>query len=260
MSSTFSGAYLSSNTRLFLLLLTAAICRDLPPVAIKVCSKRGYIMNENSKYTCPNCGSDNTASIPLEYKRGHIYGEETRSELVGYNVEKEKITYKDGHTETKEVNRTPIYQNVTRPTVKLTSLAAEIAPPPSPIEPKPESDGCFVCIVKGIISAVVGFMISSVLGTVVGNALFYDFLSDYLVKGVVATLVGGILLLLSLVGIAAMVYMWLGEMWFKFSGKKQRFEQEMQVYNEQMIKYREMYAQWEHLYICMRCGHKFYVD
>ena len=37
---------------------------------------------EISNLACPNCGSENTVSVPLMYKRGHATGTATHKEIV----------------------------------------------------------------------------------------------------------------------------------------------------------------------------------
>ena len=41
---------------------------------------------ESSNLACPNCGSENTVSVPLVYKRGHATGTATHREIVGYEI------------------------------------------------------------------------------------------------------------------------------------------------------------------------------
>ena len=87
---------------------------------------------ENRILSCPHCGSDNTASVPLVYKRGHATGTATQQEIVGYEVETKTTTYSDGSKETEETGRHAVYGDVTRPTYTITDLAREIAPPQEP--------------------------------------------------------------------------------------------------------------------------------
>ena len=48
--------------------------------------------------------------------------------------------------------------------------------------------------------------------------------------------------------------------WDSISGKNRRFAKAMAKYQEEMADYQEQYAYWQHLYICMRCGHKYYLE
>lgn len=216
-------------------------------------------MSEIQKYNCPECGSGNTQSAKIEYERGHITTTWTQRECVGYNVEKTKTTYADGHVETKETGRTPIYENVLHSRVDLTDLAREIAPPSAPILPS-KADGCFIRVVKGILSVGISFYLSAYLVVAVMRGITQNISPDAGFLAMFAILGGHFSSILIFLVVAGIVYVFLGKIWFEFSGNKQKYEQEMQIYNEQMKKYKELYAQWEHLYICLRCGRKFYVE
>ncbi len=210
-------------------------------------------MNDFSKYDCPKCGSNNTSSLSVEFKRGHVYGSKTTREVVGYEVKEEKTTYWDGHSETKEVDRSPIYQNVTRPTVNLTDLAIEISPPVPPTEPKPAPDGFILSIIKGILSFAIAYFLVSCI-SYISNFLFpFEF---KWIWGLFVSFLGFLLLLV----FCYSFYHMFGQLIFNHTSKKQKFEQDMQIYNEQMNVYRERYAIWEKSYICLRCGHIFHVE
>ena len=120
----------------------------------------GYGGNmDANKYSCPNCGSGNTASIPLVYKRGHATGNATHREVVSYNVQTTTTTHSQGHKETEETGRTPVYGNVTRPTYTETDLAKEVAPPTPPDEPQLIQSGYdFVALGCGSIGCLFPFL------------------------------------------------------------------------------------------------------
>ena len=81
-------------------------------------------MQDFSKFNCPHCGSDNTASMSLVYRRGHATGTAVHTEVVGYDVTTTIHTRSDGSTYTDE-SRSPCYGNVTRDTYTETDLAKE---------------------------------------------------------------------------------------------------------------------------------------
>lgn len=199
----------------------------------------------DNKYNCPNCGSDNTASIPLVYSRGHATGTATHTEIVGYDVEKTKTTYADGHSETKETNRTPIYGDVTYPTYTITDLAREVAPPEEPKKPTPEEFGCFLNGMIGCISVYISAKIVDFIYNLVQN-----------IFGGIGFFIGIVLVLV----LSLILYGLLGGLVYTISGRGRRHEQNLQIYEQEMQTYRAKYAEWEHSYICMRCGHRFYID
>ena len=134
---------------------------------------------EISKLACPNCGSENTVSVPLMYKRGHATGTATHKEIVGYDVETTTTTYSDGSKKTEETGRHAVYGDVTRPTYTVTDLAREIAPPPEPKIKQLEHDtmtvgcvsfGCLLPILSLVIS-LVAYKFSKLSG--LENALTY---------------------------------------------------------------------------------------
>lgn len=54
-------------------------------------------------YRCPNCGSENTRSVPLVYEEGHYSGSQVAKEVIGQTIQMETTTYADGHKETREL-------------------------------------------------------------------------------------------------------------------------------------------------------------
>ena len=116
-----------------------------------------------SNLACPNCGSENTVSIPLMYKRGHATGTATHKEIVGYDVETTTTTYSDGSKKTEETGRHAVYGDVTRPTYTVTDLAREIAPPPEPKLKQLEHDTMTVgCVSFGCLLPILSLIISLV--------------------------------------------------------------------------------------------------
>lgn len=203
-------------------------------------------MGIDNKFNCPKCGSDNTVSIPLVYKRGHATGNATHQEVVGYYVSQKTTTYADGHKETEDIGHSPVYGEAYHPTYTETDLAGEIAPPQQPQMPVEEDDGCFICAVKGIISFYFGFGSAEII------ARFFSWGKEFGITVLYAVLTG----ILFICGI----YWLIDKIWGIVSGKKRRFKQAMTDYVEAMEQYRKNYEEWEHLFICMRCGHKFYVE
>jgi len=189
---------------------------------------------EISNLACPNCGSENTVSVPLMYKRGHATGTATHKEIVGYDVETTTTTYSDGSKKTEETGRHAVYGDVTRPTYTVTDLAREIAPPPEPKLKQLEHDtmtvgcvsfGCLLPILSLVIS-LVAYKFSKLSG--LENALTY---------------------------IAAALVIW--KLWNdrRTTNKKNRTQKE--EYDQAMEEYTRRLAEWEKLFICMRCGHIF---
>ncbi len=203
-------------------------------------------MRTDNKFDCPKCGSENTASIPLVYKRGHATGNATHQEIVGYYVSQKTTTYADGHKETEDIGHSPVYGEVYHPTYTETDLAGEIAPPQQPQMPVMEEDGCFICGVKGIFSLVMAWKVVVVI--------FFNILN------LDETGLRKFVYLVIICVLTCILYSCLGKVWYAVSGKKRRFKQAMIDYAEAMEQYRENYEEWEHLFICMRCGHKFYVE
>ena len=112
-------------------------------------------MANNEKFNCPHCGSDNTVSVPLAYKRGHATGTATHMEVVGYDVQTTTTTYSSGYSETHETGRTPIYGPVKHDTYTITDLAAEVSPPEEPTKPvMKEKDGFIVFIEKFVVAFI----------------------------------------------------------------------------------------------------------
>lgn len=201
-------------------------------------------MQDFSKFNCPHCGSDNTASMSLVYRRGHATGTAVHTEVVGYDVTTTIHTRSDGSTYTEE-SRSPCYGNVTRDTYTETDLAKEIAPPEEPKEPEREQTGCFMVGV-GIVT---GLGVAVEVTRFVANcfAWGHDFET---VCYVVLTWC-----------LAFFVFcIMIDPVWDSISGKNRRFAKAMAKYQEEMAEYQEQYAYWQHLYICMRCGHKYYLE
>ena len=67
---------------------------------------------------------------------------------------------------------------------------------------------------------------------------------------------GGMIVCLAFVLFCIMI----DPVWDSISGKNRRFAKAMAKYQEEMADYQEQYAYWQHLYICMRCGHKYYLE
>lgn len=202
-------------------------------------------MDNNDKFRCPHCGSDNTASFQVVYKRGHATGTAVHTEVVGYNVETTTTTYEDGYSETKETGRTPVYGDVKHDTYSMTDLAAEVAPPEEPKEPTKEDLGCLSTIIFYLILFAISLCIteqilkflpieSTWLNLLLGIPIWWFFIVN----------IGKIFVKINL----------------KVSGIEQRYEMALQEYNESLADYKEKYREWEKSYICMRCGHRFYVD
>lgn len=209
-------------------------------------------MGNENKFNCPKCGSDNTASIPLVYKRGHATGNATHQEVVGYYVSQKTTTYADGHKETEDIGHSPVYGEVYHPTYTETDLAGEIAPPQQPKMPVMEADGSFICGVKGLTAFYISYVVFTPILAFIQSALQMT----HATKGLIFCLIS-----LSIIGVSAYgLYQCFDKAWCFVSGKKRRFDQAMIDYDEAMEQYRKNYEVWEHFFICMRCGHKFYVE
>lgn len=199
-------------------------------------------MNDHDKFKCPHCGSDNTVSIPLVYKRGHATGTATHTGVVGYDVKTTTTTYADGRSETKETGRSPIYGNVTRDTYTITDLAKEIEPPKTPEKPLPEESGCLINTISYILSSSISFLGSFVLVGTFFKEKGFIFLP---IIFIVSTF-----LLFS-------IFSSIGR---KISGKNKHYKIALENYERALARYHIAYRKWEKGYICMRCGHRFYVE
>lgn len=189
---------------------------------------------ENNHLACPNCRSENTAAVSLVYKRGHATGTATHREIVGYDVETTTTTYADGSKTTEETGRHAVYGDVTRPTYTVTDLAREIAPPPEPKLRQLEHDtltvgcisfGCLLPILSLVIS-LAAYKVSGLSG--LGNALIY---------------------------IAAALVVW--KLWNDRRNINEKNRTLKKEYEQAVEEYSRRLAEWEKLFICMRCGHIF---
>ncbi len=202
-------------------------------------------MDNHDKFRCPHCGSDNTASIPLVYKRGHATGTATHTEIVGYDVKTTTTTYADGHSETKETGRTPIYGDVKHDTYTMTDLAAEVAPPQKPQKPAKEDIG-------GFMSALCILLIFGISFFITGRIL--NFLP---IESTFICLFLGLIIWWLFNSAIARIF---DKIYFNLSGINQRYAVALQQYHESLANYRKDYKAWKKSYICMRCGHIFYLD
>ena len=194
---------------------------------------------EPGKLNCPNCGSENTSSIPLVYKSGHGTGTAVHREVVGYDVKVETTQHFDGHIETKEVGNRPIYENVSHTTHTMTDLAREVAPPSEPkLKEMPNSlvsvgcgaIGCLMPITLTIIYFVAKYQFNKDIWAWM-DYLMYAFIACtvfYLIKA--------------------------------YPGMKKANEAVQSENDAEMARYRNRLEAWSRSYICNRCGHKFVVE
>ncbi|MCH3960414.1 MAG: hypothetical protein LKE51_14225 [Selenomonas sp.] len=203
-----------------------------------------------NKYSCPNCGSGNTASIPLVYKRGHATGNATHREVVSYNVQTTTTTYGDGHKETEETGRTPVYGNVTRPTYTETDLAKEVAPPTPPDEPQLIQSGYdFVALGCGSIGCLFPFLM----------LVAYVILKYFIKTPMTQSAWDNVSYLIFATVVFLVVYNIYTTKKLNTRHKKEHAIA-MEEYKKQMEEYYRSVEDWQHLYICNRCGCKFRVD
>ena len=189
---------------------------------------------ENRILSCPHCGSDNTASVPLVYKRGHATGTATQQEIVGYEVETKTTTSSDGSKETEETGRHAVYGDVTRPTYTITDLAREIAPPQEPNliqrEHNTMTNGClaFGCLMP-ILMLILEYVVYRMSG------------------------ISGMTNLLC--WLLAAIIIW--KLWNDRRNTNAQNRASKEEYDRAMKAYHQNIAAWEKRFICMRCGHIF---
>lgn len=202
------------------------------------------VMQDFTKFDCPNCGSSNTASMSLVYKRGHATGTAVHNEVVGYEVTTVTHMRSDGSTYTEE-SRSPRYGDVKRDTYTETDLAKEIAPPVEPKKPEREEIGC---LMEGL-GIVTGMGIAVEVARTMSNIFGWG--QDFSTVGyVILTWCGALYLFCKM----------MAPLWKFITGKNHRFAVAMANYQADLVAYREKYAHWKHMYICMRCGHKYYLE
>lgn len=202
-------------------------------------------MANNDRLNCPHCGSDNTVSVPLAYKRGHATGTAVHTEIVGYNVETTTTTYGDGHTSTRETGRTPIYGNVKHDTYTMTDLAREIAPPEEPEKPTREDIGSFTSWIGVFVIFGSSFFIT---GEILSLFSFNSGITNFFI---------GFIMWCGLNYAGAKIF---DKIWFDITGKNKRYKQALEDYDKELLNYREACRNWENSYICMRCGHRFFIE
>ena len=189
---------------------------------------------ENRNLACPYCGSDNTASVPLVYKRGHATGTATHREIVGYDVETTTTTYSDGSKKTEETGRHAVYGDVTHPTYTVTDLAREISPPQEPTLAQREHNtiatGCvaFGCLMP-ILMLVLEFVVYKFSGI--------SGMTNLLIRLLVAIII------------------W--KLWSDRRNTNVQNRLNKEEYARAMAEYHKNIAAWEKRFICMRCGHIF---
>lgn len=189
---------------------------------------------ESNHLTCPHCGSDNTASVPLVYKRGHATGTATHREIVGYDVETTTTTYSDGSTKTEETGRTAVYGNVTRPTYTVTDLAREIAPPQEPtLSQREHNTMTHGCLAFGCLMPIVAFILEFVAYRISGLAGMGNLLA----------------------WLVAALIIW--KLWNDRRNTNDANRASKEEYEREMEAYHKKVAAWEKRFICMRCGHIF---
>ena len=221
-----------------------------------------------NKYTCPHCGSENTSSVPLVYKGGHTTGHATNRELVGYTDVKTEVTvHADGSTSTKTSGGDAVYGSVTRPTESYSDLARTMPPPTKPeFHEKKREAGEFLGCITFLFCA--GVVVS------IGIYVFdnFDFIRNVLINSETWLKAELGKTTTSVLGLAVVFISWffatgcmtglLAELHNKFFAMiyKAENQRRREEYEKNMEIYRQERWEWEHSYICLRCGHRFFVD
>ena len=203
----------------------------------------------SSKYTCPHCGSENTMSVPMAYKSGHVTGYATGREIVGYTDVKVKVTvHSDGSTSKKTSGGDAIYGDVTRPTESYSDLARTIQPPAAPRWYQEEHEtalmGC------GLIGCALPLLFTAII--IVG--LILEFL-DILPKNTMSS-ISRQLDYFAYFLLACVIYFLVKK---RISVNKEN-AMRRERYEKEVSLYRQQYLEWEHTYICLRCGCQFIVE
>lgn len=200
------------------------------------------------KYTCPNCESENTRLVSQVFAEGYSTGQRTKQEYVGDNVEYTTKVYEDGHKETKETNRTRVYEMVTRPTYSISELARDVAPPLPPPQPVPHQvngdAGLIGCM--GIGCGIPFALVASLVllpKEIKSIPNIYPYIAVAVVLIVVASIIQN-----------------KHDTRKENERLKQQFNQEYLEYQKQYAKYQQRYSEWEHTYICLRCNSRFQVN
>lgn len=196
---------------------------------------------EHNAFTCPNCGSDNTMMMSMVYANGHATGKMMNYEVVGYNVEHETVTRSDGSTETKEVGRSPVYGNVSRPAHMTSDLAKMVAPPEKPVFKPVDNDNWFIgCGSIGCLFPIIGL---------IGTMIAYHEIPDKAQADSVMNVVGYIFL--------AALFLFLMMNRRKTKNKNKKIKEQ---YDRDMEEYNRALEEWRHYCICMRCGYRFRIN
>ena len=222
---------------------------------------------DNNKYNCPKCGSENTSAVSLVYKNGHTTGHATNKELVGYTDVKTEVTvHSDGSTSTKTSGGDAIYGNVTRPTESYSDLARTVPPPTEPQfqEIKSGGSGCIGCIGFVVGLAIVQYVLSlaeNIVAIKNLETIIFNWLNAECGKIFGTLLWIAICFVIFFLGALSIVAFFanLYDKFFtwKHNSENQRLREE---YEKDMAIYRQERWNWEHTYICMRCGEKFIVE
>ncbi len=195
----------------------------------------------NDKFKCPHCGSDNTRNVEVIYREGHSTGTARSREITGFTAVKTsvRIDY-GGEKHVSQSGGDAIYEDVERPVVTTSDLARTIAPPPHPnleLEKMPsiwQSIGIFLFTVPV-------YYIGAVI------ILFYFLPSVWNFLPTSAIIIFCILFSLFTASFERII-------------NTRTNKERQQKYDAEMPAYRKAYDHWRHHYLCLRCGHKFYVD
>ncbi len=198
--------------------------------------------------TCPNCGSEDTVKVALEYDRGKRWVEYTSREVVGYKVKTER---RADEMFDREISRTPIWGDVKHSEMVLTPLAKKIAPPEKPQEPTLDKNaGCLFNLLRYGLFFYVGMWLASFAISIVRKFFGDDAIS--LILCVVVFVFWGI---------GIFIFKRKTDDWFlKYSGRYDAHKQNLEEYKQALMKYNEEFAAWQHTFICRRCGTTFRVD
>lgn len=220
---------------------------------------------DNEKYKCPKCGSDNTTSISLMIKMGKNSSTTTKKEMVGFDVEKQRIDYENGFRETHLTDIKPVFDNVTHHSESTSDFIKEVIDdfnkkairPKEPAEPylsaKPDSFG-------------VSNIIESIVLSIVPAAVIYFFLWIF-VDNESNRQTYGILVFLSLIILLCIdEKRTCNRKLEEYHSAKERYEEkvkiypkEVEIYKEKLAEYNQKVYDFEHSNICMRCGEIFVV-
>lgn len=188
-------------------------------------------MGDFCKYACPECGSENTMAMSMVYKHGHAYRKSDRK-------------YCSGHKVDENGRKVPVFENVTYGVYMESDLAAESAPPEKPEVPKEEKTGCLMGGMIFLTAAGIAVELTADIAALLGWEGSFKAVMQVFGTWCATTCAIGWLM---------------DKVWSYISGKKFRYARAKEQYKTDMDRYHEEYDYWTHMYVCMRCGNKYYM-